>query len=440
MKGIFLDFSLLTFFLSMKKKVRIKKPTMKKYTFTLSICLLASILAGCGGNKTPRWVDDPYQQKEYFLKDTVFSAPVEPEVGAANLAALQANYHSQADFAKRRAEIRQEMIYQIGLVPMPEQSLNPVFNGKQTLDGYTVENVALEILPGVWSYGNLYRPTNYSGKRPAVMLAQGHSAQDIGLRCGRFMNATQTIAASLAKMGAVVFNFDMFAYGESGEQVGKAAHRTGLGQTMNVLACLSILDWLETLPDVDASKIGMTGASGGGTQTFYTTAIDDRIAVSVPVVQVSCFFPGGCPCESGRPVHGSVEPRTNNAEIAAMAVPRPLLVVSDGGDWTRTVDKVEYPFIQSIYSLYGKTDLAKNVHLPDEGHDYGPSKRYAMYDFMAQHLGLNKRAIMGTDGAYDESFVEILDPETLLVFNRNYPSHSLTSPEQVYDKLREMQQ
>ncbi len=405
----------------------------------LSTTLLFTLLVTGNSDKSPRWMSDRFQQKEYFLKDTVFSSPIEPEAGAANLAALQANYKNQGDFEARRKAIREEMIYQIGLNPMPKQpSLNPVVNGKQTLEHYTVENVALEILPGVWAYGNLYQPTNYPGKRPAVLLAQGHSRKEIGPQCGRFTNSSQTIAASLATMGAIVFNFDMFAYGESGEQVGVAAHQTGLAQTMNVLACLSALNWLETLPDVDTAKIGMTGASGGGTQTFFITAIDDRIAVSVPVVQVSCFFPGGCPCESGRPVHGAVSPRTNNAEIAAMAVPRLLLVVSDGGDWTRTVDKVEYPFIQHIYSLYGKTDWVQNTHLPDEKHDYGPSKRYAMYNFMAQHLGLNKAAMQLDNGQYDESNIQLLEPESLLVFKHNYPLHSLTSAEQVYDKLREM--
>lgn len=383
---------------------------------------------------------DSYQSKEFFLKDTVFSSAIDLEVGASRLASLKSAYCTKADFEKRKALIRKEMIYQLGLDPMPRQeSLNPVIKNKIIGEGYTIENVALEILPGVWAYGNLYRPLGYSGKRPAVLVAQGHSNQDIAQDCGRFKKNMQTIAGSLARMGAIVFNYDMFGYGESGEQLGKQAHQMGLAQTMNLLTGKSILDWLETLPDVDISKIGMTGASGGGSQTFYMTAIDDRITVSVPVVQVSCYFPGGCPCESGRPIHHSVYPHTNNAEITAMAVPRPLFVISDGSDWTRAVDKVEYPFIKHIYSLYKAEQMVQNVHFANEGHNYGPSKRYAMYDFMVQHLGLDKKA-MQVDGHYDECKIQTLPPETLLVFNHHYPKHSLKNPEQVYNKLREMQQ
>ncbi len=410
-------------------------------TRTVLVILLAGVFLSSGCGQAPK-EEDPNQRKEIFLKDTVFSVQIEPEEGAANLQALQANYRSKADFEARKQAIRRGMFHQLGLDPLPKRnSLDPVVTGKQAQDGYTIENVALEILPGVWTYGNLFRPTDGAKRHPAVMLAHGHSAQEIGPRCGRFTAGQQTIAACLARMGAVVFNFDMFAYGESGAQVGTKAHRTGLAQTMNVLGCLAVLDYLTSLPDVDESRIGITGASGGGTQSFLTTALDDRIAVSVPVVQVSCFFPGGCTCESGRPIHASVSPRTNNTEIAAMAVPRPLLVVSDGGDWTRTVDKVEFPFIRYIYSLYGAEDRTANVHLAAEKHDYGPNKRKAMYDFMAEHLGLNKKAICDTDGDYDESFVQPASPESLVVFpNGSYPERTLRSPGEVYDMLRKMQQ
>lgn len=404
--------------------------------------LIVFIILGTSCRQTAKKDSDPDQQKEIFLKDTVFARAVEPETGAAQLKALQAGYTSKDIFEKRKIAIRKNLFYQLGLEPMPKRkSLNPIVRGKQSRDGYTIENVALEILPGVWTYGNLYRPVNGEPQHPAVMLAHGHNSQGPALFRGRFTPVQQTIAIALAKMGAVVFSFDMFAYGESGQQFGTDAHRTGMTQTMNVLGCLAVLDYLYILPDVDPSRIGITGVSGGGTQAFYTTALDDRIAVSAPVVQVSCFFPGGCPCESGRPLHTTIDPHTNNAEIAAMAVPRPLLVVSDGKDWTRTVDKVEFPFIRHIYSLYGKEEMTENVHLPDEGHDYGPNKRIAMYDFMSKHLNLEKQAILDADGNYDESFVELASPESLLVFSDGvHPPHALTSPGDAFDMLRKMQE
>ncbi len=114
-----------------------------------------------------------------------------------------------------------------------------------------------------------------------------------------------------------------------------------------------------------------------------------------------------------------------------------LLVISDGGDWTRTVDKVEFPFIRYIYSLYGATDKAANVHLPDEGHDYGPNKRYPMYDFMAKHLGLDRKALQNKEGVYDESPVKQVTRESLLIFpDSHYPSYSLTSLSDIFDCLK----
>ena len=97
---------------------------------------------------------------------------------------------------------------------------------------------------------------------------------------------------------------------------------------------------------------------------------------------------------------------TCEAELAALIAPRPMLLVSDGGDWTSTTPELEFPFIRRIFGFYGAEDNVHNVHLPDERHDFGPNKRQAVYDFFADVFQLDRTKI-------DESKVTILPAEAL---------------------------
>jgi hypothetical protein len=121
------------------------------------------------------------------------------------------------------------------------------------------------------------------------------------------------------------------------------------------------------------------------------------------------------------PIHKSATHETNNVEIAACTAPRPLLLISDGGDWTRNTPKVEYPYIRDIYKMYGKEDLVENFHIPDEGHSYGYTKRSGMYPFMAKHLHLDLDVVSKPDGSVDESSVTIEAPWEMHVFNMVNP-------------------
>ena len=336
------------------------------------------------------------------------------EEGQKHLNRLLSLYPTLPDWWKRKAVLQQCILSTLGLSPLPAKvNSNPIYANKRQLDGYSAENVAIESLPGVFVSGTLYRPLKGKGPFPAVMVAQGHG------EIQHYGESSQLLSATLARMGAVVFSYDMFAKGEEGLQFAFDDHRTILAPTMQTLNSIRILDFLSSLPYVDTKRIGMTGASGGGTQTFLMTALDPRIAVSAPVVMVSSWFFGGCPCESGMPIHSCGEWGTNNVEIAAMAAPRPMLVVSDGGDWTANVPEIEFPYLKKVYSLFGKPELVENVHLVKEGHDYGPSKRQAVYEFLARQFALNFDAVKMSSGLVDESKSTVEPKTEMLVFGEN---------------------
>ncbi|MBO9572140.1 MAG: glycoside hydrolase family 127 protein, partial [Chitinophagaceae bacterium] len=288
----------------------------------------------------------------------------------------------------------------------------PIITPKRKYKDYTVENFALETVPGLFVCGSIYRPATITKKIPAVLAPNGH------FNGGRYRADEQYICASLARMGAIAVSYDLFGWGESRLQVREDDHYRPIAMKIQRLNTEKILNYILSLPETDTSLIGITGASGGGSQTMLNTALDKRIKVSVPVVMLSADYPGGCPCETGTGIH-KCEGGTNNAEIAAMAAPRSQLVISDGNDWTSNVPQKEYPYLQKIYALYGKTSLVKNVHFKDEGHDYGFSKRKAMYPFMAQYLKLNIKAITNKNGEIDESGATIEDEPLLLVFGEN---------------------
>lgn len=335
------------------------------------------------------------------------------EQGKEQLAAFAKTWHTRAEWEARAKNIREGILREAHLTPLPTRCpLKPIIWGKQVRSGYTVENVAFESLPGFFVTGNLYRPLGEKGPFPAMMCPHGHS------KMGRLDPATITRAATLARMGAIAFAYDMVGYNDSSQ----ATHKDDNVLTLQLWDSMRVLDFLASLPDVDAKKIGCSGESGGGTQTFMLGATDDRVAVSVPVVMVSAHFFGGCKCESGLPIHHSEKHDTDNVEIAASFAPKPMCIVSDGQDWTKNVPQVEFPYIQSVYKLYEAVGKVENVHLANEGHDYGPSKREAMYRFMAKHLGLNLDAVMA-NGKIEESDTA-LDPETLHVFNQDHPRPS----------------
>lgn len=298
---------------------------------------------------------------------------------------FEAPRHASPDAWRRRAEyLRQHVLASAGLLPMPDRTpLRPVVFDEIKHQGYTVSKVYFESLPGFFVTGNLYRPAG-EGPFPAILSPHGHWIY------GRLENTALASvpgrAINLARQGFVVFSYDMIGYNDSRQLRhtfgGRPEALWGLSLAgLQLWNSIRAIDFLQTLPYVRRDAIAATGASGGGTQTFLLAAVDDRIAVAAPVNMISLHMQGGCLCEN----MPGLRLDTNNVEIAATIAPRPLLMVSATGDWTRNTLEAEYPAMRGIYALLGAEARVHAVRFQAE-HNYNRDSREAVYAWMARWL------------------------------------------------------
>lgn len=330
--------------------------------------------------------------------------------GWKELDRIASQYHDKESWEQRKVLLKQQLYKALKLSPLPvKPASKPIITPQRVFDGYTVQNIAIEILPGLYINGSLYRPLKIKGKIPAILSPDGHWEHQ------RYRADCQIRCATLARMGAMAYSYDLFAWGESLLQFKEEDHRRSLAQTIQALGAVRILDYLLSLKETDPARVGISGGSGGGSHTVLMTALDDRIKLSAPVVSVSSYFYGGCPCESGMPIH-QCGGGTDNVELAAMAAPRPQLLISDGQDWTANMPEHDFPYLKKIYGYYNTENMVENVHLPAEGHDFGPSKRYALYQFIAKNFHLNINSIEDGNGKIDESKVTIEKEPAMYVF------------------------
>jgi dienelactone hydrolase len=342
------------------------------------------------------------------------------------------------EWEAQRERVRERVLVSQGLWPLPEKTpLNPVIHGKIERDGYTIEKVFFASYPGHYVSGNLYRPTGKTGRLPAILSPHGHWAN------GRFYEASdkevdaqmksggektkegakyplQARCAQLARLGCVVFHYDMVGVADSKE----IPHRQGfldveaelrLQNFMGLQTWNSIraLDFLISLPDVDAGRIGVTGASGGGTQTFMLCAVDDRPAAAFPAVMVSTAMQGGCICENA----SYLRIEGNNIQLAAMMAPRPLGMAA-ANDWTKDIMTKGLPELKQVYQLHADKGFGDNVMAEaylQFGHNYNQVSRELMYNFFNKHLGLGHK-----EPITEQPFVPV-PPKELSVYDAKHP-------------------
>lgn len=324
----------------------------------------------------------------------------QPEDGQKMISWLTSLYSDKAAWEARRDTLKKEVRERLGidkLLPLCSKE-EPEYSKIRKFDGYTVQNFRLKTANGHTVCGSIYAPTS-KGKHPLIICPNGHFSN------GRYGKVQQLRLGTLARMGAICVDYDLWGWGESADEVGSKAHQTPEAHVMQALNGIRILDWMIQRKDVDTKRIGVNGGSGGGTQTVLLTVLDDRYTAANPVVSVSSWFDGGCPCESGMPIQ-LAGGGTCNAELAAMFAPKPMMLVSDGGDWTSTTPELEFPYLQRIYGFYGAADKVSNIHLPKERHDFGDNKRNAVYKFFIDTFNLDASKL-------DESKVTVEDENAL---------------------------
>ena len=343
----------------------------------------------------------PVKQNDRYYKIKPYEYPRrQADDGVKLINWLSSLYNDRSSWEARKDSLRREVRQLLGidqLLPLCAQEA-PRYTKIRKFDGYSVQNFCLKTVNGHTVCGSIYAPLS-KGKHPLIICPNGHFTN------GRYGTVQQQRLGTLARMGAVCVDYDLWGWGESADEVGKEAHQTAEAHVMQALNGIRILDWMIQRKDVDTQRVGVNGGSGGGTQTVLLTVLDNRYTAANPVVSMSSWFDGGCPCESGMPIQ-LAGGGTCNAELSAMFAPRPMMVVSDGGDWTSTTPEVEFPYLQRIYGFYNAQDKVSNIHLPKERHDFGPNKRNAVYRFFIDTFGLDESKL-------DESKVTI-EPEEAL--------------------------
>lgn len=335
---------------------------------------------------------------------------------------------SKAEWEERAAFVRRRILVSQGLWPMPHKTpLEAVIHGRIDGGDYTVEKVYFQSVPGLFVTGNLYRPKNVSGKVPGVLFAHGHWTdarlsesteaelrEEIADGAERFerggRSRFQSMCVQLARMGCVVWQWDMLGNSDSQQLSLELVHRFAkqradlntvenwglfspqaeahLQSVMGLQTWNSIrsLDFLLDLPEVDADRIAITGASGGGTQTMLLAALDPRVKLSFPAVMVSTAMQGGCTCENACLLRVG----TGNIEFAALFAPKPQGMTC-ANDWTKEMPAKGFPELKQLYTLLGAPDnvmLKRGEHFP---HNYNAVSRCAFYTWLNRHFKLGQR-------------------------------------------------
>jgi acetyl xylan esterase AXE1 len=331
-------------------------------------------------------------------------------------------FESVKQWEVRRAYLQRRILTAAGLSPLPIRgALTPRLSRRYTGPAYTMDAVLLQTFPGYFVGGNLYQPVGWSGPRPVVLVPHGH------WKHGRLENLKEysvpALCIHLAKQGYVVYSWDMAGYNDTRQTSHGFGGRSEALWSFNPLGLqlwnsMRAVDFVHSLEHVDSKRVAVTGASGGGTQTFLLAAVDERVAYAAPVNMVSASMQGGDPCEEAP----NLRLDSSNVEIAALMAPRPMLLISSTGDWTRNTPREEFPQIRAIYALYGRADAVQNIHFRAK-HNYNQASREAFYRWLAAQ---SRRSPLTAEQLSESAIPPVVPAHYLALHPAGPPAGALT--------------
>jgi len=379
----------------------------------LYLLLPLSVYAGRFPEKTP---DSPGARMldKYMQQQTV---DIEENGGLKDIQTAE-------DWQAKVPEYRRQLAEMLGLDPMPDKTpLMPVKTGEVKGDGYVVENLHYQAVPGLYVTANLYLPTKVEKPLPAILYVCGHAnvvkdGVSYGNKTGYHHHGIW-----FARHGYACLIIDTVQLGEiRGEHHGTYSKGRwwwmSRGYTpagLEAWAGIRALDYLETRPEVDKTRFGVTGRSGGGAYSWWVAALDNRIKAAAPTAGVTTMrnhVVGGCiegHCDCMFYVNTY---RWDYDRLVALVAPRPLLICNTDKDDIFPIDGVFniYQNVRRIYSLLGQE---KNIGLQvAEGphKDLQPLNNGAFHWFERHLKGADPMAVL------DEGAQKSLEPEVLKVF------------------------
>ena len=356
-----------------------------------------------------------------------------------------ADIHTLEDWTSRRDEYHRQLAEMLGLDPMPQRTdLKPVVTGRHETEWFTVENLHFQSRPGLYVTGNLYVPKNLDRPAPAVLYVCGHSlVKKDGVSYGNKTHY-QHHGGWFARNGYVCLTIDTLQLGEI-EGLHHGTYREGMwwwnsrGYTpagVEAWNYLRAIDYLQSRPEVDGERLGVTGRSGGGAYSWWIAALDERIKVAVPVAGITDLenhvvdgcVEGHCDCMFVVNTY-----RWDYPQVAALVAPRPLLIGNTDSDGIFPLNGVErlHSKVRGIYRLYGADDKL-GLQVSPGGHKDIQELQVAAFRWFNRFLKGDGESLVENTG------VTYFSLEELQVFRDGLPTDQInTRIQELFVRLAE---